>query len=68
MNVIFTIEEKVPYFSSLSFLCKAMLRALTQEKFIVLENIGALGFDWEVCLFYHNGDQHTLLNCRVLRA
>ena len=45
MNVIFTIEEKVPYFSSLSFLCKAMLRALTQEKFIVLENIGASGFD-----------------------
>ena len=45
MNVIFTIEEKVPYFSSLSFLWKAMLRALTQEKFIVLENIGAPGFD-----------------------
>lgn len=45
-----------------------MLWALAQESHIVLENIDAPIFNWEVCSLCHNGDKHTLFNCRVLRA
>ena len=45
-----------------------MLWALAQESHIVLENIGAPGFDWEVCLFCDSRDQYALFDCRVLRA
>ena len=68
MNAISIVEEGILDFSSLSFHWKAMLWALAQESHIVLENIGALGFDWEVYLFYYSGDKHTLFDCRVLRA
>ena len=48
VNAISIVEERIPNFSSISFLWKAMLWALAQESHIILENIGALGFDWEV--------------------
>ena len=49
VNVISIVEERIPDFSSSSFPWKAMLWALAQESHIILENIGAPGFDWEVC-------------------
>ena len=45
-----------------------MLRALAQESRIILENIGALGFNYKVCSFCDNGDQHALFDCRMLWA
>ena len=49
VNAISIVEERIPNFSSSSFPWKAMLWALAQESHIILKNIGALGFDWEVC-------------------
>ena len=62
------MEERILDFSSPSFPLKAMLWALARESHIVLDNIRALGFDWEVCSFYHSKDQHALFGCRVLQA
>ena len=45
-----------------------MLWALAQESHTVLDNIGASGFNWEVCSFSHSRDRHALFNCRVLQA
>ena len=45
-----------------------MLQALASESHILLENIGALGFDWEICSFYDNGDRPALFDCRMLMA
>ena len=45
-----------------------MLQALARESHIVLKNIGAPGFDWEVCSFCDSGDKNTLIDYRVLRA
>ena len=45
VNAISIVEERIPNFSSPSFPQKAMLRALAQESHIVLENIGAPGFN-----------------------
>ena len=45
-----------------------MLQALARESHIVLKNIGAPGFDWEVCSFCDSGDKNTLFDYRVLRA
>ena len=56
MNAISIVEERIPDFSSTSFPWKAMLWALAQESHIVLENIGAPRFNWEVCSFYDNRD------------
>jgi len=49
VNAISTVEEWISDFSSPPFPWKAMLQALAQECHIVLENIGAPSFDWEVC-------------------
>lgn len=68
VNAISIVKEMIPDFSSLLFLWKAMLQALAQESHIVFENIGALGFDWEICSFYDSDDKHTLFNHRVLQA
>ena len=45
VNAISILEERIPDFTSPSFPWKAMLWALAQESHVVLENIGALGFD-----------------------
>ena len=45
-----------------------MLQALAEECHIVLENVRALGFDWEICSFCDNGDRYALFDCRVLRV
>ncbi|KAL0001494.1 hypothetical protein SO802_015275 [Lithocarpus litseifolius] len=45
INAISIMEERIPDFSSPSIPWKSMLRALAQESHIVLENIGAPGFD-----------------------
>ena len=68
VNAICTMEERIPDFTSPSFPWKAMLRALAQESHIILENIGTLGFNSEVCSFYHNRNQHALFDWRVLMA
>ena len=68
MNAISIVEERIPDFSSPLFPWKAMLRALAQECHIVLENIGAPGFDWEICSFYDSEDRHALFDCSMLRA
>ena len=68
VNAISTVEERIPNFSSPSFSWKTVLRALAQKSHIVLENIGAPRFDWEICSFYDSGDRHTLFDCKVLKA
>ena len=65
VNAISTVEERIPNFS---FPWKATLQALAYKSHIVLENIRAPRFDWEVYLFCDNGDQHALFDCRVLKA
>ena len=55
VNAISIVEKRIPDFSSPSFLWKAMLRVLAQESHIVLENIGALSFDWGICSFCDSG-------------
>ena len=68
MNAIITMEERIPDFSSPSFPWKAMLRALVQESHFDLRGIGTLGFDWGICSFGYNEDNHALFDCKVLRA
>jgi len=50
------MEERVLDFSPPSFPWKSKLQVQAQESHIVLENIGAPGFDWEIWSFYHSGD------------
>ena len=45
-----------------------MLWALALKSHIILENIKAPDFKWEVCSFYHSGDRHALFDYRVLQA
>ena len=68
MNAISTMEDKILDFSSHPFPWKAMLRALAKERLIALENIGAPGFDWEVCSVCNSGNRHALFDCKMLRA
>ena len=68
VNAISTVEEMILDFSSPSFPWKAILWALAQESHIVLENIGAPGFNWEACSFCDNKDRHALFDCTVLKA
>ena len=68
VNAISTVKERIPNSSPPSFPWKTMLRALAWESYIVLKNIGALSFDWEVCSFYDSENKQTLFNCRVLKA
>ncbi|KAL0010901.1 hypothetical protein SO802_006009 [Lithocarpus litseifolius] len=45
VNAISFVEKRIPDFSSPTFPWKAMLQALAHESHIVLEKIGAPGFD-----------------------
>ena len=68
VNAIITVEERISNFFLPSFPWKAMLRALVQENHLDLKGIGALGFDWGICLFCDNEDSYALFDCEALRA
>ena len=68
VNSIITVKERVPDFSSPSFLWKAMLQASVQESHLDLKGMGTLGFDWGICSFYDSENNHALFDCKVLRA
>ena len=67
VNVIITMEERVPNFSSPSFPWKATLWALVQESYLDIKGIGTSGFDWGICLFCDGKDSHALFDCKALR-
>ena len=40
----------------------------SQESHIALENIRALGFDWEICSFCNSENRHALFDYGLLKA
>ena len=68
VNAISIVEERIIDFSSPSFPWKDMLWVLAQKSHIALENIRALGFDWEVCSFCNSQNRHALFDCGLVRA